>query len=227
MDEYKRLQEKYKVEHQRFLSVVENEIANLVGDFPELSLECSERGITVLIHRSSCLTFYIKDDCFLVGNLYDSDHKLFKISSLDSFREFVIQLIENDFIPEIYKLFKLTTYDHDGHKIPFIKNLPSKLVKTDKNDLSKITKDWLIEEFYNISSEEMNGETIENIKISGNKKEIKITLDLNCGRYGLYRNQVVTVNDRGGVHINFGENPIEGSGVERRLEKSIQNKIKF
>ena len=119
----------------------------------------------------------------------------------------------------------MITYDHDGHKIPFIKNLPSKLIKTDKNDLSKITKDWLIDEFHNITSDVMNGETIENVKITGNKKEITITFELNCGRYGTYKNLYIIVNDRGGMEFDLSE--IEGSDVEFMLKESIQNKIKL
>ena len=222
MEEGEKQKKEFEIKYDKFLTIVKEELSNLVGDFDELSIKCDMRGITILIHRSNCLTFYIEDDCFLVGPIYSRQGKI-KISSLETFREVVIQLINDEFIPTIYDLYKKTTYNEDGHQIPFIKTLPSKLVKKDnKLDFNLITKEWLTEKFYEISSDVMNGEYIENVLSQKLKDGLFITFDVNCGRYGLYRNHSISIGNRGEIKIDLFDTPVEGCGIESGLEEEIE-----
>ena len=209
-------QNEYKVKYDKFLDVVIEEMLNLVGNSPDLSFECDERGIGILVNRSGLLKFYLEDDCFLLSQLY-SQKIIIKLSNLDIFREVVRQLIVVELIPSIY----------DFYKKNYIKVLPTRLQKENKKlDFSKITVEWITEKFFESSEDCMNGETIENVVILpldliGVNDGIKISFDVDCGRYGLQRDRSIEVNDKGYVKVDLSDTPVEGCGIESDLTDEI------
>jgi hypothetical protein len=213
---WKKKQDEYKAKYDKFLDVVIEEMFDLVGNSSDLSFECDERGINILVNRSSLLKFYLEDDCFLLSQLYNQKIVI-KLSNLDTFRDVVRQLITTEVIPSLYNFYKMN----------YIKVLPTRLQKENKKlDFSKITVKWLTEKFEEISGNCCNGETIENVVILpldliGVNDGIEISFDVDCGRYGLHRDQSIKINDKGYVKINFFDSPIEGSGVESNLKDEI------
>lgn len=205
-----------------FLDIVNEEIDNLVGKFDELNVEPNERGITILINRSVIFDLRIEDNNLLVN----FDKIKLKINNLDVIRDCVRQMIQQILIPEINILYKETTYDSSGHKVPFIKNFPKKLKKVEKQlNFDAITKGWLRSTFKKISEELMNGEIIEKVKIEKTDYGMNIIFNLNCDRYGVYKNKSIQINNRGGVKVDLYDTPVEGCGIESQLEEEIYNII--
>jgi hypothetical protein len=112
------------------------------------------------------------------------------------------------------------------YKQNYIKDLPSKLIENKKINFSKLTTTWLIDKFHEISENEMNGETIENVTIEKTKKGLFITFDLDCDRMGFWKNKSIEINNRGNIVVNLEDTPVEGSGIESELKKSIEKIIK-
>lgn len=83
---------------------------------------------------------------------------------------------------------------------------------------------WLVNKFYELSEEHANSESIDEIEING-KDPMVITFSIDCGRYGLHRNNTIRITKDKKVIINM-DGPLEGSGVESGLKEAIEEKIK-
>ena len=154
----------------------------------------------------------------------------FKFNSIDTFIDMAKQIIENIIKPAILELYK----DNVISKIP--EKMETPIINI---DLSKITEEWLIEKFNEVSEEESNGEEMEEgIKIekyynlpsgasSASQKfedGIKIEFSIDCGRRGVHRDNSIHINNKGKVNINLCE-MLEGGGIESNLIEKIENYI--
>lgn len=69
----------------------------------------------------------------------------------------------------------------------------------------------------------MNGEIIQKVKIEKSDYGMNITFNLNCDRYGVYKNKSIQINNRGGVKVDLYDTPVEGCGIESQLKEEIYN----
>ena len=84
---------------------------------------------------------------------------------------------------------------------------------TKRPNFSKLTEDWLKENFFEISEDIMNGEKIENIKIKESDDNLEILFDVDCGRYGLHRNCGLKISNKGNIKIDIDDTPLEGCHI--------------
>ena len=204
----------YKNKYIKYFDIVNGELSTMVGDVKELSIECGDLGLEILINRSCIYRINIIEDNYIINMLHEEDIKI-SLNNLDIFKEIIKQVIEKSIIPEL----------KDSYKRGYIKNLPTKLNPKEKINFDEITKEWLTENFYKISEYDGNGEIIENVKIKLIKKECIITFDADCGRAGVHRNNEIKINDKGFVKMNFCE-IIEGGDIESQLKRKIEEYIK-
>lgn len=230
--ENKELEDKNKQAFAWFINILKEEIENAVGEFPDLN---------IVINTGKDGWFYTKFSIGIVSRAafdvnLDKNNKLIlfqPFSNMDLyrdkpiktlsfepeliFRDYVKQLIVSDLIPAI----------NEWYKFKFI-NLPEKMKGSEKKiDLSKITKEWFKNVFDQVTEEQMNGETAKKIKIEQIGKELTINFDIDCDRYGYWKNHTVTINDRGNVSINLSDCPVEGaieSTLKRKLDEILKQK---
>lgn len=137
----------------------------------------------------------------------------FKFKSSEFFSELSKGIVSNQIIPFLKMNYLRGLID----------SLPERIMSKEKPVMS-IDLEWLKNTFHKVSEEEGNSEMIENIKMSNDKDKINITFDVDCGRYGLHRENRVEINDRGYVSV-YLSGPLDGSGIETELANKIRYKI--
>jgi hypothetical protein len=201
-----------KEKYADFLIIINELLSQNVGDIERLNIRCSDDRISVGVRTMFIVDVLIKDDKFIIREEFTSLRLEF---SKEVFPEYFFQIINLKIVP-----FVKNAYQRGS-----IEALPEKIKCHSEFDLSKITETWLKETFYEISSDWGNSETIRKIKIKQKEQGLKISFTLECGRYGTYSDNTVTVSNRGYVNTSFAE-IIEGGDIESRFRKAIANLIK-
>ena len=135
---------------------------------------------------------------------------------MDVFESIVRQNIDKALIP----------YIKECYKKGWSKTIPSKIeVEKVVLDFSKVTIQWLTDTFHQITSDRMNCETIENVKINEHIDKLSATFDVNSD-YGLHRGCGLTINKMGYVKVDLDDTPLDGCGVESDLICDIEDLIK-
>ncbi len=84
-------------------------------------------------------------------------------------------------------------------------------------------KKWFKDIFECITDEESNGETTENLKFNFNDDKVIISFAVNCGDYGVHRDNQVHITSKN-VWVSLCE-ILEGGGVEDALKKALMEKL--
>ncbi len=221
------IKNKQTQKNNKYLTIVKKIIKEKIGDFKEIDIELGNDRISIILCKYSIGSDFIIDgehfimydkNCFY-STPFSSDDKRndgYKFDNEDMFESYVRMNIDKIVIPQIKEFYKRGNF----------KKLPTLLEDNSlKLDFSKLTKEWLITEFYNISDDIMNGETMENVKIKKSKNLLNITFDVECHPYGLHRNNTISINDKGYIKIDLDDTPIEGCGIETELSKRITKLI--
>jgi len=91
-------------------------------------------------------------------------------------------------------------------------------------NLDAIDEDWFSEMFTEVAEDVSNSEGLEELNIKKGKDSAVITFAINGGRYGLHRNNKITIKkDR--VTMDLCE-MVEGGDLEYGLKRKIEEKIK-
>lgn len=219
-----------KRESNKYLKIVKKIVKEMVGKSSAIDIKLNKRDngdfIEILISRSvtDCRFDFNGDKFLLYG--HDGAYKhtrnydpglSFEFDDEKLFESIVRQSIEKSLIPEMQK----------SHKKGHLKTLPSKLKEKDvKIDFKKLTSNWLVKKFHDISSEIMNGETIENVDIEIKNNKLNCSFDIDCNGYGLFRNGgLISINKHGFVKVDLDDTPIEGCGIENELSFEIEELI--
>ena len=236
-------QDKFAKQFEWFIDIIKEEVTNIVGDFPELNIKISSKvsenplynwnksiisvGINAKgLYQSAQEVFdiYLDENDQLVlftepfcrrnyGNQEPIKTLIFDPKPI--FRDYVKQMIVLELVPEIKSWYKSNS----------LKNMPSKMKVEEKFDLSKITKEWFKEIFYEATENCSNGESAKKIKIKTTDTTILIEFAVDCGRRGIHKDNTVEINDRGQVDVYLCE-LLEGGGIEDELEEKIIDFIK-
>lgn len=210
----------------KYLKIVKKIVKEMVDDSSAIDIELNERKsgyfINIILSRSStdCIFNFNGDKFLLYGHSgaykYNNEPGLsFEFDDENLFESIVRQSIEKSLIPEIYKMYK------KGR----LKTLPSKLKEKDvKIDLKKLTSNWLVKKFHDISSEIMNGESIYNVEIKIKNNKLNCEFDIDCNRSGTHYGSI-SINEKGFVKVDLDDTPIEGCGIEDELSFEIEKLI--
>jgi hypothetical protein len=219
-----------KEKENKYLKIVKKIIKEMIGNSSVITVELNKRDIgdfiSILISRSvtGCRFDFNGDKFLLYG--HDGAYKQtrnyepglsFEFDDENLFESIVRQSVEKILIPEI----------KNRHKKGYLKTLPSKIDSEKVNiDLKKLTSNWLIKKFHDISSEIMNGETIENVDIQIKNNKLICSFDVDCNRYGLFRNGgLISINKHGFIKVDLDDTPVEGCGIENELSEEIEKLI--
>jgi len=214
--EKKRKEEERKV--NPFFRVVNQVSDKVLGKSSDIRIRIDDyrfKCITFICGTSSNY-FFFEGDKFILFTI-DSKNNVppLKLDFDEVLFSSIVDQVLTSFIPTIIKDYEST----------YIKELPSNIeYVTKKINIDKITIDWLVNKFEEISEDIMNGETIENVSYGVDGKEIYF--DINCHRYGFFRGSgYIKITDKGSVSVNLGDTPLEGCGIEGELKKAIEELI--
>lgn len=91
-------------------------------------------------------------------------------------------------------------------------------------NIGAINKGWFKQMFKEVAEDVSNSEDVEDIEITSTDKEVKITFSIDCGRYGLHRqNEIKIRKDR--VIMDLAE-IVEGGDLEYGLKRKIEEQIR-
>jgi hypothetical protein len=165
-------------------------------------------------------TFFTEDGHFIINLPYfynpkDRNHNKLpieiKCDDLNIFKQTLKPIFDLLITPHIIQAYKQNQLDE----------LPPTLQTNIPNvDLSKLTVESFEQLFNETTEEESNGETTLNIQRSVSYTDVKFEFLVDCGRQGIHKHNIVTVNYRGKIHISLAE-IIEGGGIEETLEEKI------
>lgn len=200
---------KNKLDLTKYFNIIKEELKNIIGDFDYIKVEVSNSEISLITKDRECIY-----DFTFKGDKYILDDFLFQ--SIDTFREYVIQVISKYCISTIKSSYKRGR----------LKTLPETIKMEYTIDLSKLTNEWLENSFNENAEEYGNGESIESLISENIKDGIEFIFDVDCGRYGLHRGQSIKVTNRGNITIDFSETPIERGDLECAIKNQIEKLIK-
>jgi hypothetical protein len=168
--------------------------------------------VSISIENMAYETFIFKDGFLLNRHGREKD---FLIKDSRVTEDIIRQILENNLVSTIYDLYRKS----------YLTTLPSKLsIPETTLEFSKITGEWLTENFEDISDDVMNGESIENVRFEEKNGGLIIKFDVDY-RYGLHRNKGIKISERGNITIDLDETPIEGCGIEEELKERIRELI--
>jgi hypothetical protein len=230
---YEKEQEELAKKFEWFTNIIKEEVTNIVGELSELNFQydLDDRDgrwftskICVNIKNESAFDISLDKNNKLILfhpfsnmdlNRVGEYIKTIKLDSEPIFRDYSRQMINHYLIPLVKTCYKAHV----------LKNMPNKLKNEMKKiDLSIVTPEWFKNIFNSITEDEMNGEEAKKVKIEKIDNGVKINFTMNCNRHGYYKNNHVEINDRGEIHCDFFETPVEGA-IEHELEKRILKEI--
>lgn len=225
-----------------FIDIIKEEVNNIVGDFPELDINISTNSTQLHQHgwNESIISVGIK-----AQESYQGAQKIFDIylgendklilfpepfrngygnqdpiktlifESKTIFRDYVKQMITLELVPAIQSWYKSNS----------LKTMPTKMKVEEKFDISKITKEWFQNAFFEITEDYSNQETVRKVKIETTDTTVLIKFSVDCGRRGIHKYNTVEINNRGYIYVDLCE-VIEGGDIEHQLEEKIEEFIK-
>jgi hypothetical protein len=96
--------------------------------------------------------------------------------------------------------------------------------KANTTDVVKELKNWLIDSFQDITYDESNGESIDEIDITVEENFIEIDFSVDCDGYGVHDGNTIKIYKDGKIKIYLAE-VIESGGIPNKLEKFIKNEF--
>ena len=117
----------------------------------------------------------------------------------------------------------------DDEEIPWVpgtkKPAPYKTVEPLKEqldfNLDLLTKELFETTFHDISSNYSNNEKLEDVRLERTESILSILFNVDCGRYGLHRNNIIRVYKNGEIRPDLAEH-IEGGDLEGQLKRRLK-----
>jgi hypothetical protein len=212
--------------YKEYVDIIKEELDELVGSLDELSIECDDKDISIMIDRSPVIQtrmsgeshFLLKpfhhknyDRLSFEEKIIAIDADCIKIKDLNIYRNMIRNSIINDLIPTI----------KDYYMQNYIKKLPTQLTENKIINFSKLTAKWLKKTFNEVSEDVMNGESMENLKITKTDTDWVANFNVDCGRRGIHKNNYIKINNRGGINVGLCE-AIEVGGIESGVTEEIK-----
>ena len=206
--------DKYNQEYKSFIEVIESEIEYIMGISNDIEIDASDERIHINCNNCRVGTIMVMGNKFYLSSPFD-ENDTYGFESLDFFRDYIKQFISNVVSPKVMELYSNS----------YLETLPSKMSYDFKFDINKLKGDWLIDKFNELAP---NSETAENVNFvfEGNGN-VRIKFDIDCGRYGYWRGQIVRINERGNVCVDISDCPLEGNGLDDELMNAIIEQIKI
>lgn len=98
-----------------------------------------------------------------------------------------------------------------------------KKANQESDSLSEL-KSWVIDKFQEITNEESNGESIDDIEIKRENDNIIIEFTVDCEDYGIHHGNEIIISEDGTLEITLAE-VIESGAIGSMLEEAIQSEI--
>jgi murein L,D-transpeptidase YafK len=94
-----------------------------------------------------------------------------------------------------------------------------------KLDLSKMTDKVFKNIFNSVTEKQMNSEKAKKIKIEKSDTKLTINFDIDCNRYGYWKNNMVQINNSGDISIRLSDCPVQGA-IEGHLKIKLYEFLK-
>jgi antitoxin component of RelBE/YafQ-DinJ toxin-antitoxin module len=202
-------EEVLKTNFKKFIDIIESRISTEIGNIPGFVININEKGINLFINRTPVAVFRIKNDSFIVTDKINNV-QLFINDDL-VFKKFVNKVIRKNVIPFVVNQCKSKV----------ITNIPEKLKEQIKTyTFENITEEKFKEFFEKISEKDGNSESIIAQIITKTPELCTIEFTIHAGRYGIYDENILTVNNFGDVKLKICE-LLEGGDIDGQVKRNF------